>query len=61
MKQLIILSSLLILSACGSKLHPLEEPAKFPLPQVVKTVDLIQETDVIDHHANENAQAIDVE
>lgn len=62
MKQLfLLLSSFLILSACGSKLHPLEEPAKFSLPQVVKPVDLIQETDVIDDSTHENTLAIDIE
>lgn len=43
MKQFLILLSLILLTACGPKIHPLEEPAKFRLPQVVKSEDLIQE------------------
>lgn len=50
MKQFLILLSLILLTACGAKIHPLEEPAKFRLPQVVKSEDLIQEPEQSPEH-----------
>lgn len=48
MKYPILLLSLIMLTACGQKLHPLEEPAKFRLPQVVKPEDLAASQPIIE-------------